>query len=419
MLEQTEKNYRLGRWMYTLEAAFEYLLSILVAGSFLATLTAELGMSDSLTGILSSVISLGCLFQLLSVPIRPKRQKPFVIVLSIINQVLFLLLYVIPLSGGSKSVKIGLFIGVIFLAYLTYYIAHPKKINWLMSLVDDHHRGSFTANKEIISLLAGMAFSFGMGALVDHFAQAGQLRTAFILSAVVLLVLTLLHTLSMAFTVEKPLPQAEKKNTLQSMKALAKNKKIVSVAAVFVLYYISTYCATPFYGTYLIHEMAFSLKLVTGLSIVGSISRVAASKFWGRYADRTSFSAMVKRSMLVLAAGYVCMAFAAPSTGVVFYTLYILLHGIALGGVNSAMINLVFDYAPAEQRSDALAICQAAAGTAGFLATLAASPLVAYIQSNGNRLFGLPIYAQQVVSVISVLFLVFAYVLIKKEKKDE
>ena len=152
---------------------------------------------------------------------------------------------------------------------------------------------------------------------------------------------------------------------------------------------------------------------------MGSISRVAASKFWGRYADRTSFSAMVKRSMLVLAAGYVCMAFAAPSTGVVFYTLYILLHGIALGGVNSAMINLVFDYAPAEQRSDALAICQAAAGTAGFLATLAASPLVAYIQSNGNRLFGLPIYAQQVVSVISVLFLVFAYILIKKEKKDE
>lgn len=418
-MEQTEKNYRLGRWMYILEAAFEHLLHLLVAGSFLATLTAELGMSDSLTGILSSMISLGCLFQLLSVPLHPKRQKPFVVILSIVNQVLFLLLYVIPLGGGSKNLKIVLFIATIFLAYLTYYLAHPKKINWLMSLVDDRQRGSFTANKEIVSLLAGMAFSFGMGAVVDHFAEKGEIRTAFILSAVVLLVLTALHTASMVFTVEKTLPVAEKKNTLQNVKILLKNKKILRVAAVFVLYYISTYCATPFYGTYLIHEMAFSLKLITALGIVGSVSRIAASKFWGRYADRTSFSAMVKRSMLVLAVGYVCMGFAAPATGVVFYTLYILLHGIALGGVNSAMINLVFDYAPAEQRSDALAICQAAAGVAGFLATLAASPLVSYIQGNGNRLFGLPLYAQQVVSIISVLFLVFAYVLIKKEKSDE
>ncbi len=418
-MEQTEKNYRFGRWMYILEAAFEHLLHLLVAGSFLATLTAELGMSDSLTGILSSMISLGCLFQLLSVPLHPKRQKPFVVVLSIVNQVLFLLLYVIPLGGGSKNLKIGLFIATIFLAYLTYYLAHPKKINWLMSLVDDRQRGSFTANKEIVSLLAGMAFSFGMGAVVDHFAEKGEIRTAFILSAVVLLVLTVLHTASMVFTVEKPLPVAEKKNTLQNVKILLKNKKILRVAAVFVLYYISTYCATPFYGTYLIHEMAFSLKLITALGIVGSVSRIAASKFWGRYADRTSFSAMVKRSMLVLAVGYVCMGFAAPATGVVFYTLYILLHGIALGGVNSAMINLVFDYAPAEQRSDALAICQAAAGVAGFLATLAASPLVSYIQGNGNRLFGIPLYAQQVVSIISVLFLVFAYVLIKKEKNNE
>lgn len=418
-MEQTEKNYRLGRWMYILEAAFEHLLHLLVAGSFLATLTAELGMSDSLTGILSSMISLGCLFQLLSVPLHPKRQKPFVVILSIVNQVLFLLLYVIPLGGGSKNLKIVLFIATIFLAYLTYYLAHPKKINWLMSLVDDRQRGSFTANKEIVSLLAGMAFSFGMGAVVDHFAEKGEIRTAFILSAVVLLVLTALHTASMVFTVEKPLPVAEKKNTLQNVKILLKNKKILRVAAVFVLYYISTYCATPFYGTYLIHEMAFSLKLITALGIVGSVSRIAASKFWGRYADRTSFSAMVKRSMLVLAVGYVCMGFAAPATGVVFYTLYILLHGIALGGVNSAMINLVFDYAPAEQRSDALAICQAAAGVAGFLATLAASPLVSYIQGNGNRLFGLPLYAQQVVSIISVLFLIFAYVLIKKEKNNE
>ena len=59
-----------GRIMYIFEALFEYLISILVTGSFLATLTKQLNFSDSLTGILSSVISLGCLFQIISIAFK-------------------------------------------------------------------------------------------------------------------------------------------------------------------------------------------------------------------------------------------------------------------------------------------------------------------------------------------------------------
>ena len=61
-----EKDLKRVRLMYIFEAALEHLIALLVAGSFLATLTKSLGMSDSLTGVLSSVISLGCLFQLMS-----------------------------------------------------------------------------------------------------------------------------------------------------------------------------------------------------------------------------------------------------------------------------------------------------------------------------------------------------------------
>lgn len=180
--------------MYILQAGLEYLISILVAGSYLATLTKELGFSDSLTGILSSVISLGCLFQLLSIFIRRRAVKSLVIVMSILNQLLFMFLYVVPIINISSKAKTIIFIICIFSAYLIYNVAHPKKINWLMSLVDDHHRGQFTANKEIISLLAGMAFSYGMGSLVDYYTEQNRHRTAFILSALVIFVLMLLHT---------------------------------------------------------------------------------------------------------------------------------------------------------------------------------------------------------------------------------
>ena len=90
------------------------------------------------------------------------------------------------------------------------------------------------------------------------------------------------------------------------------------------------------------------------------------------------------------------------------FILYYLLHGIALGGINSALTNLIFEYIPSESSADALAVTQAFSGLAGFLTTLCISPLVSYIQNNGNSLFGLPIYAQQFVTLIALTFTVLA-----------
>ena len=407
------KDLKRGQLMYLFEAALEYLISILVASSFLATLTKELGFSDSLTGILSSVISLGCLFQMLSVFLRRKQVKSFVIIMSVVNQLLFMLLYVIPIFPVSGKCKTVLFVASIFSAYLIYYFAHPKKINWLMSLVDDHHRGRFTANKEILSLIAGMAFSYGMGALVDYFSEKGEVRTAFVLSAVVIFVLMVLHTLTMVLTPEPEIPEAPKKDILHSIRDVVGNKDVIHVTVLFVLYYISTYVATPFYGTYEIHELGFSLKFVSILSIIRSIVRILFSRFWGSYADKTSFTNMIQKCLMILGLGYLFIAFTVPSNGALMYILYSICHGAALGGINSALINLVFDYVPFEKRADSLAVCQAASGLCGFLATLAFSPLVSYIQSNGNRFLGLNVYAQQVVSAVAFIIVMIALLYVR------
>lgn len=418
----SEKNIKRSRVMYLFEAAFEYLISILVSGSFLATLTKELGMSDSLTGILSSIISLGCLFQLISLAIRKTSVKRLVVVFSILNQLLFMFLYVIPLTGIGKNAKIILFVILIFSAYFIYYIAHPKKITWFMSLVDKNHRGSFTANKEIMSLVFGMVFSFAMGALVDRFKNAGEIRVAFILSAAVIFVLMTVHSLTMIFSVEKPSERPVALKFGQALNDLAKNKKVLHITMVFVLYYISTYISVPFYGAYQIGELGLNLKFISAIAICGSISRILISKFWGNYADKKSFARMLEKCFIVLAFSQLCIVFAVPFTGKVTFVLYYILHGIALGGINSALTNLIFEHISAEKASDALAVTQAFAGLAGFLATLAVSPLVSCIQKSGNSVFGIPLYAQQLVTVLALVFTVFAIiytrcVFIQKESK--
>lgn len=404
MNDISEKTIKRSKLMYILEAALEYFISILVAGSYLATLTKELGFSDSLTGILSSIISLGCLFQLLSLPLRRKRVKILVLVFSILNQLLFMLLYVIPLTSFEKQTKIVLFISLIFSAYVIYNFVHPQKTNWLMSLVEDNHRGSFTANKEIVSLISGMVFTFGMGAVIDYYSEAGRIRFAFALSAIVIFLLMVLHALTMMFAVEKEMPQIPKKCFGSALNELIKNKNVIKVTTVFILYYISTYISTPFYGTYQIGELGLSLKTVTVMVMCGSVSRIFVSKFWGRYADKKTFAVMIEKCFVFLGFSQLCVVFAVPSTGKVMFVLYNILHGIALGGINSALTNLIFDYAPIENRADSLAITQAFAGLTGFLTTLCISPLVSYIQRNNHSILGLPIYAQQLVSIIALAF---------------
>ena len=414
MNEPSPRSLQRSRFLYLLEAAFEYLISILVTGSFLATITKELGLSDSLTGILSSVISLGCLFQLLSLSIRRTRVKRLVTVMSITNQLLFMLLYVIPLTSLSQPVKTALFVFFIFSAYFIYYLVHPKKMNWLMSLVDSDKRGRFTANKEMLSLVLGMAFTFGMGAVIDHFSARGEMRLALTVSAAVIFGLMVLHSLTMIFSVEPPMPPSAARNLRQSLVALLRNRDVLRIAAVLLLYYAATYISTPFYGTYQIGELGFSLTFISAITMGGSISRLLVSRFWGKYADKTSFSIMVEKCFYFLALGQLCVVFAAPATGKAMFILYYVFHGIAMGGINSAMTNMIFEYVPKEQTADALALTHAVAGLTGFLMTLCISPLVAHIQKSGFALFGIPIYAQQIVTALALVFTIAAIICIRR-----
>ena len=56
------KDYRISRGMYTAQCMFEYFISIMAADAFLAKLLKDIGLSDALTGVLSSLISVTFLF---------------------------------------------------------------------------------------------------------------------------------------------------------------------------------------------------------------------------------------------------------------------------------------------------------------------------------------------------------------------
>ncbi len=417
------KPYVLSRKLYVAEAAFEYLVSILVSGAFLARITTELGFSDSLTGVLSAIVSLGCIFQLSSVFIKVRRTKPIAIIFNLLSEVLFLLLYVVPVTPLNKTVKTVAFAAFLISAYFMNGIINTKKMSWLMSLVDDKKRGKFTANKEIISLATGIVFSYAMGYIIDAYKVKGEIKTAFILCAVVILALTVLHTLMLFFSVEPVTDYKKQKGILSGFKDVFKNKTVLSLTVLFVLYRAAIYASSSFYGTYQIKELGFSQTLTAIIVSIGNIMRILFSRNMGNYADKNSFAKMERISLCFLLISFVFAALAVPQNGMPMFCLYYITNGIAMAGTNSALTNLVFDYVEPQKRADSLAVIQAISGLAGFLVTLLAGILVDKIQQNGNTFLGLPLYAQQVVSIISAIitavaiaFVTFRFI---KNKKAE
>lgn len=421
-MARRKDEYATSRFLYILEAAFEYFIAILCGGVYIAKLSTSLGVSDSLTGVLTAIVSLGGTFQIVAIFLSQKRRvKRLVTLLHTLNQLAFTLVYLTPFFPLSTTGKIVLFVIFLLLGNIVNSIVNSPKQTWYMSLVDDEKRGDFTATKEIVSLIGGMTFTFIIGLVIDNFEEAGNLNGAFIFCGIGIFVLTLLHTSTLLFSKEKPVLDNKKTPLSQSVKGIFKNKNLWKIIVVMCLWEISLYGIISFFGTYQIKELGFSMTFVSILSIVYSIMRALASKPLGRFADRRSFRTMLTVCYLIHAVSFLFAVFTVPSNGKIFFTIYYALHAIAMGGANSATINLVYDYVGKEERMGAFALSKSVAGLVGFLSTLGFSRLVEYIQNNGNTFLGIPVYAQQVLSVIGIIVLTFAIVYlntaVKKMKK--
>lgn len=415
--------YKSSRIMYIIEAALEYFIAIAVGSVYLAEITKHIGIPDSVTGILTSFVSLGCGFQVIALFLAHKKPvKKWVTVFHVISQLLFSAMYFVPVLPISKVAQTVLLICALLLAHILHNAINSPKINWCMALVDEDKRGRFTANKEIVSLLGGMIFSFSLGQVMDSFSENDKMSVGFIVCGVMIIFLTGLHTLTLVFTKEKPCEKTEKFN-VKEVFGLFKNKTILKVIGVFVLWNVASYITTSFMGAYQVNDLGFDTGFASVIIIIGSLARAVLSRPIGSFADKFSFCKMLYICFGIEAVAFMTAVFISPSNGKVMYIVYYVLYCIGCAGINSSIINLIYDYVDNDKRIGALALVNTASGFAGFLATLAVSPLVSLIQKNGNKIFGLSVHAQQLLAASSVLLvlctLLYLHFVVSKMKRQK
>ena len=409
--------YRASRIYYIIEETANYLITLLITGAYLAKLTLSLGFSDSLTALLSSFVNLGCVFQLLAIAIFKRSSvKRKVTIFYTINELLFALLYVTPFIRVGSGIRTALFIIFLLGGYFLLNIASSPKTNWFMVLIPYNRRGTFTAYKEAVSLLTGIAFRFFMGLLIDHFDATENTTASFITCGLVLFVLMIIHTLSLVFSKEKECVESKTTNPsfFKNTKDLIRDKNILSIVILGVLWATCNAFSTPFFGTYQIKELGFSMTYVAVLATVSAITRILASMFLGRYADKNSFAKMLRICFIFVGISFIAVTFTVPANGRIMFLIYEMFMAAAMGGINSAQINLVFDIVSPEKRMNTLSIKYTFSGLFGFCSTLLATPFLTFLQGANISLLGVHIYAQQVLAFISFLLALVLVIYVSK-----
>lgn len=413
-------DYRRSRKAYAAQCTFEYFVTLLVADAFLANLLTYIGISDALTGVIASFISLAFLFQLLSIFIVGKINNPkkTVILCNCLSQFLFMCLYIVPFIPISKEIKTVLVIAFIMVAYIFNYMVSGVLFKWANSFVNPVRRAEFSAIKEMISLISGIVFTLVVGHIIDHFTALGETEKGFVFIASAMLILNICNFVSLIL-INKDSAAMKKERDLESDVSLREvivhtlgNKNFISVIIMTSMWYAARYMTVGFMGTFKTKDLLISVGIVQIINIAGNIARLIVTRPFGRFSDKTSYATGLKWAFIIEAAAFAINMFATPKTWwcVIAYTV---LYNISLAGSNQNSFNITYSYVDSKYIVQAMAIKNSIGGVCGFLISLLASRVLHFIQANGNMIFGIPIYGQQLLSLFSIIILVAAVLYIK------
>ncbi len=399
--------YRRSRNAYSWHCMLDYFVSILVSDVYLFKLLSYTGLSDGNIGLIASLGTFSSFFQLASIWLvrRIRNVKKWVITFCLSYQLILISLYFLPFLPFALPVRtVFAFMGVL-LAYFFSGAISTILFQWANSYVDPHQRAVFSAEKEMRSLLGGMIFTFLLGMVMDRFELAGKLVSSFVLTICLGLFISSMSFIAL-MNIDgnwQPKAGASRGSALGPMfKALARNRPFLHVVVLQIFWTCAQCMTVGFLGSYKSKELMYSIGAIQIFNILGNAFRFVLSKPLGKFADHTSYSKCIEFGLCIAAAGFLAAVLASPDNRwlIIVFTL---LSSISQAALSSNLFNIMYDVVPPEHFVQASAIRNCVGGVFGFLASLAGSRVLTYVQDHGNAFLGFPVYGQQLLAAASFL----------------
>lgn len=405
--------YRRSRAAYNIQCVTEYLVTLLVADAFLAKLLKSIGLSDSMIGIVASLMSLAFLIQLVTLFLLQhiRNVKKTVILIDISSMICFMFTFLLPFLSVTDNVRTVLVFVTIGGGFLFKYLQVNLYYKWGNSFVKPEGRGAFSARNEAISMAAGVVFTLIMGNLVDFYERRGELEKSFAVIACVIVVLTLIDLIMLLMIKKYSEEEAikQQKPIKDVLRNTLGNKNFRNVVIMISLYDVARYLTIGFLGTFKTQDLLLTVSAVQLINITANSLRCVLSRPVGRWADRTSFAHVYRMGLWLCAFSFLLLAFTTETTWwlIIGYTIC---YNVALTGIPGNANNMTYSYVPIDYFVQAQAIRSSIAGVLGFASSLVGSKILASIQANGNTLFGCSVRGQQVLAAISCAIILIAVV---------
>jgi len=416
MNDFNSKEYKRSRAAYKAQCTIYYFVTLLAADAFLAKLLSAIGIKDSLIGIISSFISVAFVIQLLSIFLVKLKvsTKKMVIVFDTVGIFFFAFLYVIPFLPISLEIKTALVIVSVIAAHAGNYLISSILFKWANSFVEPTKRGSYSATKEIISLLSGMVFTSIIGYIIDRFEGVGNINGGFLFISISMLTLNLCNFISLMMI--KKEDESERMAGGEPLSVVFKNiignRNFRNVILLTIMWDVARYFTIGFMGTFKTKDLVISVFMIQIINMIANFCRMLISKPFGRYSDKHTYAKGFELGLYLAAGAFLINMFTTKSSWFLVI-LYTILYNCSMAGTNQNSFNITYSYVDSKYITQAMAIKNSIGGICGFCASIIAGRILAWIQENDNTIFGIHVYGQQILSAISFCIVFVAIIFTK------
>lgn len=435
-LPETKEDYKKSRVYYTAADSAAQTIVQLAGGTFLASIMSYSNISDANIGIITSLVSFAALSQLFLMNYfqRLKKYKLLVCVTAL-QRLLFALIYLVPLLSIHNTISSILIVALYFIGQVFVQIGTPASQDWIASLVPSRLRGKYFSIKDSVAIFLVSSTMLVGGFVLDYF-KSRDIVTGFIIIGSMIFILTMVNVFSLSKMKEPKISYTNehgqemhgrlaKKAKIQDnsikngqgiipeLKEAFGDRKFRKAFTVQCLFTFGFYISTPFFASYQINDLKLPYTFIMLVGFIANIYRIYITPKFGRLADKYGMAKLLRYTLFALGLNIFTMAITVPANAYPMLIIGSILSSTAWAFVGIGLFGIQLDFYKNEKRMIWLTITSSVSGIFGFLVSVLGGVTLNYLQQSNLELFGIKIYAQQVLSLIGFLALSFATFYIK------
>lgn len=391
----------------------------LMTGTYIAGVALYFGVKDSLVGIIGVMPAITSIIQVCSPLVfeKFKRRKALCMITFIIYRLLLVSIVFIPLITPNPILRQYLLLGIYCLSFILMNFASPAIATWQMSIVPNNLRADFFSRRDFYALIFNTIIGLTMGRVIDVFRNNGHQYRGFIVVYALAFLLVILEGIYIGKVKEPRVPTIPE--TLRLKDIFSKplqNKNFRKVLIFSILWSFGVNIAIPFFQLYMIKYLKLSYTYIMVLGLISSICMVISIRFWGKFAQKHNWISTARVSMVVLILCYILWGFVSDKTIYLLIPVHVL-NGIAWAGINIAMLNIPFIFAPKEGRIMYIGLNSAMSGIMSFLAVILGGVLLEILEKHEFVLWGIIFSKMQIVFIISGVLILLGVIYAGKISK--